>query len=80
MTKQATLEDAAKADSFAMEYSKKTGHWVQLLNEFKIFIESNDKRIRRVGINPDYIRDNIKNNLAAMRENEAHLYKEARST
>ena len=77
LTKQATLKDVAKANSFATEYSKKIEHWVPLLSEFKIFIESNDKRIRRVGINPDYFRDNVKNTLAAMRENEARFHKEA---
>ena len=75
-------ETAAKRDpvasaSFAKEYSEKTERWVSSLNEFKLFIETNDKRIRRVGTNPDYIRDNIKSTLATTKENEARFYREA---
>lgn len=49
----------------------------QPLNEFKLFIENNDRRIRRVGINADYMRRNIENTLGTMKENEARFNKEA---
>jgi predicted nucleic acid-binding Zn ribbon protein len=73
----ATMKDSAVATSFAKEYSEKTGQWRQVLNDFKLFIETNDKRIKRIGINPDYVRDNIKNTLGTMKENEARFQKEA---
>jgi len=77
-----SLETGAKKDpvasaSFAKEYSEKTGRWGQGLNDFKLFIEANGRRIRRVGINPDYMRDNIKNTLGVMKENEVRFHKEA---
>jgi hypothetical protein len=77
-----SLETTVKKDpiasaSFAKEYSEKTGRWAQALNDFKLFIEANERRIRRVGINPDYMRDNIKNTLGVMKENEVRFHKEA---
>ena len=49
----AATKDPVASASFAKEYSEKAKQWRSTLNEFKSFIETNEKRIRRVGINPD---------------------------
>ncbi len=74
--KVTALKDPASANAFFKDYSEKTTDWSSALNDFKLFIESNDKRIRRVGINPDYVRDNIKNTLATINTNKELYQKE----
>lgn len=72
----AASKDLDALDSFAKEYSEKTARWGSSLNESKLFIQANDGRIRRVGINPDSMRDNINETLRLMKENEVRFHKE----
>jgi len=74
---EAVAKDPDEATLFAQKYSQKAKQYKPALNQFKLFIENNDTRIRRVGINPDYLRDNIKATLLKMAENEERFLKKA---
>lgn len=52
------------------EYLNNVEEWKTTLESFISFIEVNHAKIRRLGVNPDYTRDDIKGILNTMRENE----------
>jgi len=61
---------ADERSSLREDYLAESTQWESTLNQFKTFTETNYKRIKRVGIQPDYVRENIKDVLTIIKENE----------
>lgn len=73
------MEVNSNLNNYPLYYEKIEDYieWVEInspkIYEFKLFVESNYKRLLKLGVNPDYVRENIISLTKAMQENEVKL-------
>ena len=69
-----TGENIEKLIRLQEGYIGRTKQWTDQLMEFKLFIETNHASIRKVGVNPDYARDNVEHILETVRDNDIRFH------
>lgn len=70
------MEVNSNLNNFPLYYEKIEEYieWVEIhgpkIYEFQLFVESNHEKLRDLGVNPNYVRDNVISLTRAMQENE----------
>lgn len=72
---EASGKDPEKSYSYARQYVAHINNWRNEMGEFKTFLETNNERISRLGVNPSYVRDNTTNAMKLFNDNEISFRK-----
>jgi hypothetical protein len=73
----ANLNNLSLYQQKIQEYVEWVDGSIEELGEFQLYVETNHQRLRNMGVNPDYVRDNVISSINVMRDNKIRFLQQS---